>query len=172
MIPVIGQLVSGVLGALQAIGYPGIATIVGLESMGLPMPGETTLIAASYLAATGHFSLPLVICSAALGAIICDPSATPSVARAGGASSIGMVSTFASPRRSSRRPTNTSPATVQRRCFSDDSFRFYGYWPGRSPARPRCPTTASWRPTSPVLSPGRPRWGPWHSSSASRWRPS
>jgi membrane protein DedA with SNARE-associated domain len=67
MIPVIGQLVGGVLSALQALGYPGIATVVGLESMGIPMPGETTLIAASYLAATGHFSLPLVISSAALG---------------------------------------------------------------------------------------------------------
>jgi membrane protein DedA with SNARE-associated domain len=83
MIPVIGQLVGGVLGALQAIGYPGIATIVGLESMGLPMPGETTLIAASYLAATGHFSLPLVICSAALGAIIGD-SVGYAIGRKGG----------------------------------------------------------------------------------------
>lgn len=72
MIPVIGQLVGGVLSALQALGYPGIATVVGLESMGIPMPGETTLIAASYLAATGHFSLPLVISSAALGAVVGD----------------------------------------------------------------------------------------------------
>jgi len=72
MIPVIGQLVGGVLSALQALGYPGIATVVGLESMGIPMPGETTLIAASYLAATGHFSLPLVISFAALGAVVGD----------------------------------------------------------------------------------------------------
>lgn len=72
MIPVIGQLVGGVLGALQALGYPGIAAIVGLESAGLPLPGETTLIAASYLAATGHLSLPLVIGSAALGAMVGD----------------------------------------------------------------------------------------------------
>jgi membrane protein DedA with SNARE-associated domain len=72
MIPFLSELVGGVLGGLQALGYPGIATIVGLESAGLPLPGETTLIAASYLAATGHLSLPLVIGSAALGAIIGD----------------------------------------------------------------------------------------------------
>ncbi len=72
MIGVIGQLVSGALGALQSLGYPGIAAIVGLESAGLPLPGETTLLAASYLAATGHLSLPLVIGSAALGAIVGD----------------------------------------------------------------------------------------------------
>jgi membrane protein DedA with SNARE-associated domain len=45
---------------------------VRLESAGLPPPGETTLLAASYLAATGHLSLPLVIGSAALGAMVGD----------------------------------------------------------------------------------------------------
>lgn len=72
MIGAIGQLIGGALGALQAMGYPGIGIIVGLESMGIPLPGETTLIAASYLAATGHLSLRLVIGSAALGAIVGD----------------------------------------------------------------------------------------------------
>lgn len=72
MIGVVEHLVGGVLGALQALGYPGIAAIVGLESAGFPLPGETTLLAASYLAATGHLSLPLVIGSAAIGAIVGD----------------------------------------------------------------------------------------------------
>jgi membrane protein DedA with SNARE-associated domain len=72
MIDALGQLVGGALGALQALGYPGIAAIVGLESAGLPLPGETTLLAASYLAATGHLSLPLVIGSAAFGAVVGD----------------------------------------------------------------------------------------------------
>ncbi len=72
MIGVVGQLAGWALGALQALGYPGIAAIVGLESMGLPLPGETALIAASYLAATGHLSLPLVIGSAVVGAVVGD----------------------------------------------------------------------------------------------------
>ena len=72
MIGAVGQLTHWVLGALQSLGYPGITAIVGLESAGLPLPGETTLLAASYLAATGHLSLPLVIGSAALGAIAGD----------------------------------------------------------------------------------------------------
>ena len=54
------------------MGYPGMAAVVGLESAGLPLPGETTLLAASYLAATGHLSLPLVIASATLGAVLGD----------------------------------------------------------------------------------------------------
>ena len=72
MIGLVGQLAGWLLGALQTLGYPGIAVVVGLESTGLPIPGETTLIAASYLAATGHLSLPLVIGSAAVGAVIGD----------------------------------------------------------------------------------------------------
>lgn len=72
MIGIVGQVVGGGLAALQAMGYPGIAAIVGLESMGFPLPGETTLLVASYLAATGHLSLPLVVGSAALGAIVGD----------------------------------------------------------------------------------------------------
>ena len=72
MVGIVGQLVNWVLGAVLALGYPGIAVMVGLESTGLPIPGETTLIAASYLAATGHLSLPLVIGSAAVGGIVGD----------------------------------------------------------------------------------------------------
>ncbi|AHY48179.1 putative membrane-associated protein (plasmid) [Rubrobacter radiotolerans] len=83
MIGALGHVVGGVLGGLQAMGYPGIAAIVGLESAGLPLPGETTLIAASYLAATGHLSLPLVVGSAALGAIVGD-SLGYAVGRKGG----------------------------------------------------------------------------------------
>lgn len=72
MIGTLGQLVGGALGVLQGMGYPGITAVVGLESAGLPLPGETTLLAMSYLAATGHLSLPLVIGSAALGAVLGD----------------------------------------------------------------------------------------------------
>lgn len=68
----IAGLAHGSMAVLAGIGYPGIAAIVGLESASLPLPGETTLLAASYLAVTGHLSLPLVISSAALGAIVGD----------------------------------------------------------------------------------------------------
>jgi membrane protein DedA with SNARE-associated domain len=85
MIGALGQQVNGALGALQALGYPGIAMIVGLESAGLPLPGETTLIAVSYLAATGHHSLPLVIGSTGFGAVVGD-SLGYAVGRRGGAS--------------------------------------------------------------------------------------
>jgi membrane protein DedA with SNARE-associated domain len=46
---------------------------IGLESMGVPAPGETTLIvAAIYAATTGNLSIAGVIAAAAAGAIIGD----------------------------------------------------------------------------------------------------
>jgi membrane protein DedA with SNARE-associated domain len=46
--------------------------LVGLESMGIPLPGETALIAASVLASQGHYSIVWVIVIAAAGAIVGD----------------------------------------------------------------------------------------------------
>jgi membrane protein DedA with SNARE-associated domain len=46
--------------------------LVGLESMGIPLPGETALIAASVLASQGHYSIVWVIVLAAAGAIVGD----------------------------------------------------------------------------------------------------
>jgi membrane protein DedA with SNARE-associated domain len=58
---------------LSAIGYPAVAAFVMIESSGIPFPGETMLLLASFFAATNHtLQIPLVITSAALGAIIGD----------------------------------------------------------------------------------------------------
>jgi membrane protein DedA with SNARE-associated domain len=54
-------------------GYLAIFVVIGLESAGLPLPGEAALIAASvYAGATGHLHIAAVIGCAALGAIIGD----------------------------------------------------------------------------------------------------
>jgi membrane protein DedA with SNARE-associated domain len=54
-------------------GYWVIALIVGLESMGIPLPGETILVlAAIYAAADPAFNIWLVIAAAAVGSIMGD----------------------------------------------------------------------------------------------------
>src|SRR5437870_13832054 len=65
------------LGELQQLvslhGYWVIGLIVGLESLGLPLPGETILVLAAIYAATDpSLNIWLVIAVAAFGAIICD----------------------------------------------------------------------------------------------------
>ena len=53
-------------------GLAALFLAIMLESAGLPVPGETALIAASVLAAQGLLSLPLGIVVAATAAIIGD----------------------------------------------------------------------------------------------------
>ena len=54
-------------------GYWVLATVVALESMGIPMPGETMLVTAAVYAGTTHgLSIGLVIAAAAVGAIVGD----------------------------------------------------------------------------------------------------
>jgi len=56
---------------LHAYGNVVLGVVVGLESVGLPLPGETLLIAAAVIAATSHqMSIALVILSAAVGAVV------------------------------------------------------------------------------------------------------
>jgi len=59
--------------ALNVLGYPAVALFVMIESSGIPFPGETMLLLASFFAAVDHqLQIPVVIACAALGAIIGD----------------------------------------------------------------------------------------------------
>jgi membrane protein DedA with SNARE-associated domain len=55
-----------------AHGLPLLFAVVLLESFGIPLPGETALIAFGVLASQGHYSIVWVIVLAAAGAIIGD----------------------------------------------------------------------------------------------------
>ncbi len=59
--------------ALGTLGYPAVTVFVMIESSGVPFPGETMLLLASFFAATNHtLQIPIVIACAALGAILGD----------------------------------------------------------------------------------------------------
>jgi membrane protein DedA with SNARE-associated domain len=58
---------------LAQFGYAAVFAFVGIESLGIPFPGETMLIAAAlYAGATHHLEIGGVIIAAAAGAIIGD----------------------------------------------------------------------------------------------------
>lgn len=59
-------------GLSPAVAYPVLALLVGGESMGLPLPGETALITASILAASGHLWLPGVVAVAVTSSVVGD----------------------------------------------------------------------------------------------------
>lgn len=59
------------IGLLHTCGYAGLALVVGLECLGLPLPGEGALIVSAVYAGSTHNMNPvLVIVAAATGAIL------------------------------------------------------------------------------------------------------
>src|SRR6266702_3434387 len=59
--------------ALNNFGYAAVALFIMIESSGIPFPGETMLLLASFYAAVSHqLQIPVVIACAAFGAIIGD----------------------------------------------------------------------------------------------------
>lgn len=70
MAPVIAVSLDGLL---ESIGYPAVFGVVGGESLGIPLPGETMLITAGLYAGTTHrLSIVGVLLAAMAGAIIGD----------------------------------------------------------------------------------------------------
>jgi membrane protein DedA with SNARE-associated domain len=65
-------------------GLPLLAIVVMLESFGIPLPGETALIAFGVLASQGHYGIEWVIVSAAAGAIVGDNLGYWLIGRIGG----------------------------------------------------------------------------------------
>jgi membrane protein DedA with SNARE-associated domain len=65
-------------------GLPLLAVVVGLESFGIPLPGETALIAFGVLASQGHYGIEWVIVFAAIGAIVGDNLGYWLIGRIGG----------------------------------------------------------------------------------------
>jgi len=59
-------------GGVAILAYLVVGLVIGVESMGVPLPGETTLIAAALLASQHEINIYFVIGSAAAGAIIGD----------------------------------------------------------------------------------------------------
>ena len=65
-------MLSALLSYFSHYGYWVVFFGVMLENAGVPVPGETILLAAGFFAAQGHFSLLEVMVIAALGAVLGD----------------------------------------------------------------------------------------------------
>ena len=57
---------------LESYGYVVLFLLVALESLGIPLPGETALVTAAAFAAAGHLSIYWVVATAAVAAIVGD----------------------------------------------------------------------------------------------------
>jgi membrane-associated protein len=60
------------LSVARDVGYPALFVLIAIETMGIPVPGETALFTAGILASSGHLSIEAVIVIAATAAIVGD----------------------------------------------------------------------------------------------------
>jgi membrane-associated protein len=60
------------LDVAETIGYPLIFALIAIETMGIPVPGETALITAAIVASRGRLQIEVVIAVAAAAAILGD----------------------------------------------------------------------------------------------------
>jgi membrane protein DedA with SNARE-associated domain len=65
-------------------GLPLLSVVVMIESFGIPLPGETALIAFGVLASQGHYRIEWVIVAAAAGAVVGDNLGYWLIGRLGG----------------------------------------------------------------------------------------
>jgi membrane protein DedA with SNARE-associated domain len=65
-------VLASIANAAQTAGYPALFVLVMAESSGIPLPGETALIAAAIVASQGKLQIEFVIAIAALAAIVGD----------------------------------------------------------------------------------------------------
>jgi membrane protein DedA with SNARE-associated domain len=93
-----------------------IAGLIGVESMGIPVPGEIALISASLLAATGKIEIWWVMLAGALGAVAGD-SIGYTIGRRGGRALLERLGR--------RFPRHLGPPHVAR---AERLFQRYGTW--------------------------------------------
>ncbi|WBB67446.1 DedA family protein [Micromonospora sp. WMMD812] len=93
-----------------------VAGVIGVESMGVPLPGEITLVSAALLAATGVVEPEWVAAGAAFGAIVGD-SVGYAIGRRGGRPLLVRLGR--------RFPKHLGPAQLAR---AELSFARHGVW--------------------------------------------
>ncbi|MEH1169487.1 DedA family protein [Micromonospora sp. CPCC 205539] len=93
-----------------------VGGVIGVESMGVPLPGEIVLVSSALLAATGVVEPQWVATAAATGAIVGD-SIGYAVGRRGGRPLLARLGR--------RFPRHLGPAQIAR---AEQSFAKYGVW--------------------------------------------
>ena len=65
-------MLASFLSVARDVGYPVLFVLVAIETMGIPVPGETALFTAGVLASSGHLKIGFVIVVSAVAAIVGD----------------------------------------------------------------------------------------------------
>lgn len=92
-------------------GLPLLFAAVGVESFGIPVPGETALIAFGVLSSQGHYPIVIVITVAAAGAVVGDNLGFWLIGRRGGRA---LIARYSWVERRTRRVLPRAEALIER----------------------------------------------------------
>src|SRR2546428_3515958 len=67
---IIAALASFIIATISALGYPGVALLMGIESACIPLPSEIIMPFSGYLVYTGRFTLWAVSGAGAVGCVL------------------------------------------------------------------------------------------------------
>src|SRR3989344_5671490 len=70
IIELLNQFIEKLLYTISALGYPGIAILMAIESSIIPLPSEAVLIPAGVLVAHGEMNASIVIIAAVVGSVL------------------------------------------------------------------------------------------------------
>jgi len=144
------------LSVTQNLGLPVLGLLVGIEALGVPLPGETAVIFAGLAANQGRLSIVAVIVVAASGAIIGDNIGFL-IGRRGGRALLERPGRFAEER---RRVLEIGDPFFERHgprpSFSGAGSRGCASGPRGSRAPATCAGRRSWCGTRSAARPGRP----------------
>ena len=145
---------------VEVSGYPLLFVLVMAESGGVPIPGETALIAAAVLASRGKLQIELVIALAAAAAIVGD-NIGYLIGRKGGRWLLRTPrrASSASAGRCCASASRSSNATAPRPCSSGASCSACACGPRGWPAPRACAGARSCCGTRSAASAGRPAIG-------------
>ena len=65
-------MIATILDVAETVGYPLVFALIAIETMGIPVPGETALVTAGIVASRGRLEIEVVIALAAVAAILGD----------------------------------------------------------------------------------------------------
>ncbi|HEX7299031.1 MAG TPA: DedA family protein [Solirubrobacteraceae bacterium] len=65
-------VIASFLDVAETVGYPVLFALIAIETMGIPVPGETALVTASIVASRGRLDIEVVIALGAAAAILGD----------------------------------------------------------------------------------------------------
>ena len=67
---ILGAVTNFIIHTISALGYPGVALLMAIQTIAIPMPSEVIIPFAGFLASTGRFNLWIIALAGGIGSVV------------------------------------------------------------------------------------------------------